>query len=125
MGDIAGIPRRAFIIALAVLTAEVLWVLWAVLALQPLWPSLTVFVATVAPVLVAMFLRGGAAMVLDALARSALSVAAGYVIGVPVYVVWIKHVSWAAAWQDWSPVVIAVLIFGVACLLLGRVFRAR
>ena len=51
-----------------------------------------------------MILRGGAAKVLNALARNTLCVAAGYVTGVPV---------------------IVVLIFGVACVLLGRAVRAR
>ncbi len=101
--DIADIPRRALILALAVLTAEALWVLWAVVARQQLWLPVTVFVASAVPVLAAMVLRGGAAKVFGALARSALAVAAGDLIGVPVYVVWIKHVSWVTAWQDWSP----------------------
>jgi hypothetical protein len=46
-------------------------------------------------------------------------------IGVPVIVVWLQHETRATVRQDWSPAVIAVLIFGVACLLLECAVRAR
>jgi hypothetical protein len=125
MGDIAGIPRRAIILAIALLTAEALWVLRAAFAHRPNLLSLAVFAATAVPVLVAAIWRTGAAKVLGALGRSALAVGVGYAVGVPVIVVWIQHQAWATAWQDWSLATITILVFGIACLVLGRAVRAK
>ncbi len=124
MGNIVGIPRRVFIVALAILTADVAWVLWAAFARQLLWPPVAVFVSTAVPVLTVLVMRGAAVKMLVALVRSALTIAVGYVIGVPI-LVWLKHETWASVWQDWSPVVIVLLVVGVAFLLLGRTVRAR
>jgi membrane protein implicated in regulation of membrane protease activity len=59
-----------------------------------------------------------------AMARSGFSVATGIVIGVPVYLVWMRHDTWAAAFSEWSVALVLVLALAVASLLLGRAVAA-
>ncbi len=118
------LPRRIFGLAVAVLTAEVVWLLAAAAWHHAIWLPVAVFGATVLPVGGALVAGPGAsARALVALGRGALAIALGDVIGVPVYFVGIKHHTWAAAWRDWSTPVVLTLVFGLVCLMLGSATR--
>ena len=120
----AGLPRWSLPIVLAVLTVEAAWVVWTLLQEQTLWLPVALFCATIIPLGVATVLHGGASKALMAMARSGFSVATGLVIGVPVYLVWMMHDTWAAALSEWSVALVLVVALAVASLLLGRAVAA-